>query len=153
MAVERAWSSEDGRVLLYLSRISGEDIAYLNNNGDIRTIFKQGVDMARALSSIHNEFQRKKIDLLEVPIYSRNAEIRIHTVQSGRERVFQVRVQNTLMNLGGDPHGIEQLVIATHMIHGNRIEPRQEHSAMILQNGNKLIGLIQAWETTAEIIE
>lgn len=151
MSVERAWSSEDGSVLLYLMQIGSEEIIRLNNNGEIKSVYKQGIDVTYALHNIYDNLQRKGISLLEVPIFARNQQMNINAHTAAKERTFVVRVQHTLINLGGNPHGIEQLLVATHTIHGQRMEPMEEQTPMILRNGNKLIGLVQGWELSAEV--
>jgi hypothetical protein len=144
MTIERAWASDDGSVLLYKVILGAETIGYLNNDGETSNIFGQGVDLDLKLSFLVDDHE-----LMEVDLYPSGISLNVNIESKGRS--YKVKVQDTILNLGASPKGIEQLVIATHFgecdVAGvqTKLEPIPEQQPMCLRNGSELVGLVQGW--------
>lgn len=154
--IERAWSSEDGFIIAYLRRSHGVRSILLNDDGDTSEIHGQGIDLEKKWMKIEDQYLKTRC-LHEITLWEENRIVVIKAVQNGKERVFRCVCRGTLVNRGGSPHGIEQILVATHTDEfsaGKYVEtiPLPEHMPILLRNGRELVGLVQGWVLKAEIM-
>jgi hypothetical protein len=153
--IERAWSSEDGFVIAYLVKNYGERSLIFNEDGEVSEIHGQGIDLDKKWLALE-ERHLKTRPLHEVSLIDDRHVVLITTVQNGKERIIRCTCQGTMINRGGNVHGIEQLMVATHFdvfSAGKHVEtlPLPEHLPLLLRNGRELIGLVQGSLLKAEV--
>lgn len=155
MIVVEAWSSEDGLVVAYKISDWGVSHILVNDNGDVFTIHGQGIDLdknwekAMDKNPIYRELQKIKL-------WGKDEIVLVKTVQNGKERVLRCTCCETLVNRGGNTHGVEQLLLATHLdifVANKHVEYRHlsEHAPYILRNERELIGLVQGSILKADV--
>lgn len=156
MNIVRAWSSEDNHTVAYLIK-GHETYILVNDIGELKELRGQGIDLDKQFIELSNKLDSQDRGLIEVPIHKENSVVYARaSAPNGKGRVFRVRVKDILMSRGLNPHGIEQLVIATHTVEyaGSRVveeRPVEEQVPMLLRNNSQLVGLVQGWVMSADV--
>lgn len=159
MSIEKAWSSERGSIIAYL--ISDREGLHIkvNNDGELITMYGTMEELDVKFAYFMDGCDARHESLIEVELWPEGKQLYVKAQAHNRaSRTFCVTVKGTLLNLGANPHGIDQLVTATHTVeeihslevHQVNIMPLEEQVPMLLRNGAQLIGLVQGWIMSAE---
>lgn len=162
MSVEKAWSSERGSIIAYLIRDREGHHVKINNDGELITMYGTLEELDGKFLDFMDQCDARHESLIEVELWPEGKQLYVKAEAPNRSsRTFYVTVKGVLLNFGANPHGIDQLVTATHTVesvhslevHQVNIMLLDEQVPMLLRNGAQLVGLVQGWIMSAETSE